>query len=166
MSKQGRQCPASLRRSSRICARRCKSRQAQQGRQVAMGEDVTHPAWMLIVVGTVLAVVGLVWLLAPAVPGLGRLPGDIVIERDNLRIYFPLTTCILLSALLSGIIWLVRVSLRQRRAGCVCGGQHRIVLSNTMRGRCGGGISSTTKLNACTWQLKRHSASNYDAHEH
>ena len=74
-----------------------------------MGEDVTHPAWMLIVVGTVLAVVGLIWLLAPAVPGLGRLPGDIMIERDNFRLYFPLTTCILLSALLSGIVWLVRV---------------------------------------------------------
>ena len=62
---------------------------------------MTHPGWMLIVLGTVLALVGLVWLLAPAIPGLGRLPGDIVIERDNFRFYFPLTTCIVLSVLLS-----------------------------------------------------------------
>ncbi len=67
-----------------------------------------HPAWMLVLVGVLIAVVGLVWLLAPSVPGLGRLPGDIVIERDNFRFYFPLATCIVLSLILTGIVWLVR----------------------------------------------------------
>lgn len=67
-----------------------------------------HPAWLLVIVGLLIAVIGLVWLFAPAVPWLGKLPGDIVIERENFRFYFPLTTCILLSLLLTGIVWLVR----------------------------------------------------------
>lgn len=67
-----------------------------------------HPAWLLIIVGVLIAVIGLVWLFAPAIPWLGKLPGDIVIERENFRFYFPLATCILLSLLLTGIVWLVR----------------------------------------------------------
>ena len=39
---------------------------------------------------------------------LGRLPGDIVIERESFRFYFPLTTLIIVSALLSAILWLIR----------------------------------------------------------
>ena len=67
-----------------------------------------HPAWLLVIVGGLIAAIGVVWLLLPAVPGLGKLPGDVAIERDGLRFYFPLATCILLSLLLSGILWLVR----------------------------------------------------------
>jgi len=67
-----------------------------------------QPAWALIVVGAVLMLVGLVWLLAPQVPWLGRLPGDIVIERKNFRFYFPIVTCIVLSVVLTAIMWLVR----------------------------------------------------------
>lgn len=58
--------------------------------------------------GASIAAVGLLWLLAPSIPWLGRLPGDVVIERKNFRFYFPLTTCVLLSLLLTGILWLVR----------------------------------------------------------
>jgi Protein of unknown function (DUF2905) len=39
--------------------------------------------------------------------GLGRLPGDIVIERDNMSLYFPLVTCLLLSLLFSVVLWVV-----------------------------------------------------------
>jgi len=67
-----------------------------------------QPAWALIVLGAVLVLVGLVWLLAPQVPWLGRLPGDIVIERKNFRFYFPIVTCIVISAVLTAILWLVR----------------------------------------------------------
>ena len=69
---------------------------------------MSHPAWLLIVFGALAIVTGLVWLLAPSIPWLGKLPGDIVVERDNFRFYFPVVTCILLSLLLSGIAWLVR----------------------------------------------------------
>ena len=67
-----------------------------------------HPGWLLVIVGLVIATIGLVWLLAPSVPWFGRLPGDIVIERGNSRFYFPVTTCVMVSLLLSGLMWLVR----------------------------------------------------------
>jgi hypothetical protein len=65
--------------------------------------------WILVILGLVIAGTGLIWILAPSIPWLGRLPGDIRIERENLRFYFPVVTCILLSLLLSAILWLVRV---------------------------------------------------------
>ena len=68
-----------------------------------------HPAWTLVIVGVLLAAVGLVWLFGPSIPWLGKLPGDIAIERENFRFYFPLTTCILLSLLLTGILWVIRI---------------------------------------------------------
>lgn len=61
----------------------------------------------LIVAGIVLLVVGLLWPVISRL-GLGRLPGDFVIERGNFRFYFPLTTSILVSAVLSAIFWLLR----------------------------------------------------------
>lgn len=67
-----------------------------------------HPAWSLIVIGILIVGIGLVWLVAPSMPWLGKLPGDIVIERENFRFYFPIMTCILLSLVLTGIMWLVR----------------------------------------------------------
>ncbi len=67
-----------------------------------------HPAWFLIIVGVLIAGIGVVWLLSPAIPWLGKLPGDIVIERENFRFYFPVVTCIVVSLLLTGIMWLVR----------------------------------------------------------
>ena len=65
--------------------------------------------WALLVLGVVIAGVGLAWLLAPSIPWLGRLPGDIRIERENFRFYFPLVTCLLFSLLLSLVVWLVRL---------------------------------------------------------
>ena len=65
--------------------------------------------WILLVLGLVLAGVGLVWILAPSIPWLGRLPGDIRIERENFRFYFPPVTCLLLSLVLSLAVWLVRL---------------------------------------------------------
>ena len=65
--------------------------------------------WLLLVLGLVLAVAGLVWILAPSIPWLGRLPGDLRIEGENYRFYFPLATCLLLSLALSLILWAVRL---------------------------------------------------------
>lgn len=62
----------------------------------------------LLVFGLVLAVSGLLLMAAGRVPWLGRLPGDIHIERNGFHFYFPLTTCLLLSALLSLVFWLIR----------------------------------------------------------
>jgi len=62
-------------------------------------------ARFLIVLGLVILVVGLLWPYLSKL-GLGRLPGDIVIERENITFYFPLVTCLLLSLFLSLILWL------------------------------------------------------------
>ena len=62
----------------------------------------------LIVFGVILVAVGLALLLVPKIPGLGKLPGDIVIKRENFSFYFPLGTCILISLILSLIFWLFR----------------------------------------------------------
>ncbi len=65
--------------------------------------------WMLVILGLVIAGVGLGLLVAPSIPWLGRLPGDLRIERENFRFYFPLATCLLLSLVLSLIVRLVRL---------------------------------------------------------
>ena len=67
-----------------------------------------HPGWLLINVGLIIAGIGAVWLLAPHIPWLGKLPGDIVVEQENFRFYFPVVTCIVISVVLTGIMWLVR----------------------------------------------------------
>ncbi len=69
---------------------------------------MSNPGWVLLIVGLIIAGIGLVWILVPSVPWLGRLPGDIVIENENSRFYFPVVTCILLSLLLSGVMWVIR----------------------------------------------------------
>jgi len=63
-------------------------------------------ARFLILFGLAILLVGLLWPYLSRI-GLGRLPGDIVIERDNGTFYFPLMTCLILSLLFSSVLWLV-----------------------------------------------------------
>lgn len=58
-------------------------------------------ARMLIIFGVVLALVGGLLLLVGKIPFLGRLPGDIVLRREHWSLYFPLTTSILISIVLT-----------------------------------------------------------------
>ncbi|HZA66610.1 MAG TPA: DUF2905 domain-containing protein [Geminicoccaceae bacterium] len=60
----------------------------------------------LIILGVVLLVAGLLWPWLSRL-GLGRLPGDIVVERENFRLYFPITTSVLISLALSLLLWLL-----------------------------------------------------------
>jgi hypothetical protein len=62
---------------------------------------------LLVVAGIALVIAGLAWPVLKHVP-LFRLPGDVVIDRAGFRFYFPLTTMLLLSALLTLIAWLLR----------------------------------------------------------
>jgi hypothetical protein len=55
----------------------------------------------LMIVGGAMLILGALLSFGPRVPWLGRLPGDIVVERDNFRFYFPITTSILISIVLS-----------------------------------------------------------------
>ena len=63
---------------------------------------------LLLVVGAVIVVLGLVLTFAGRIPWLGRMPGDIVYRRGNFTFYFPLATSIVLSLVLTAILWLVR----------------------------------------------------------
>ena len=62
----------------------------------------------LIIIGVVAIVIGALLTLSGKIPWLGRLPGDISIKNENFSFYFPLTTCILISVVLSFILWLFR----------------------------------------------------------
>ena len=61
----------------------------------------------LIIFGIVLLVIGLTWPWVSRLP-LGRLPGDIIIDRPSFRFYLPVTTMIIVSIMLSLVLWLFR----------------------------------------------------------
>ncbi|MBI3300597.1 MAG: DUF2905 domain-containing protein [Deltaproteobacteria bacterium] len=63
---------------------------------------------LLIALGGLIVVVGAVLLVGEKLPWVGRLPGDIYLKRDHFTFYFPLTTCLLVSALLSLLFFLFR----------------------------------------------------------
>ncbi len=64
-------------------------------------------AKLLVGLGLALVVAGLAWPWLSRLP-LGRLPGDIVIEREHSRFYFPWVSCLVVSAVLSAVSWLFR----------------------------------------------------------
>ena len=59
----------------------------------------------IIAIGIVLVIVGIVVSIAGKAPGFGKLPGDVLIKKENFSFYFPLTTCILISIILSVIMF-------------------------------------------------------------
>jgi hypothetical protein len=60
---------------------------------------------LLLVVGLVIALVGILITSVGKIPWIGKLPGDMLIRRENFTFYFPLTTSILISILLTLIFW-------------------------------------------------------------
>lgn len=63
---------------------------------------------ILIISGCLMAALGIILVFSDKIPWLGRLPGDISIKRENFSFYFPLTTCILISIILSLLFALFR----------------------------------------------------------
>jgi hypothetical protein len=62
---------------------------------------------ILIIIGIILVIVGLLWPWLQKI-GLFRLPGDIAVEKENFKFYFPITSMIIISVILSLIFWLFR----------------------------------------------------------
>jgi len=62
----------------------------------------------LIYLGLVLVALGLIFSFGGKIPWLGHLPGDIYIQRERFTFYFPLTTCILISVIISLVLYLFR----------------------------------------------------------
>ena len=61
----------------------------------------------LIIVGVLLIMIGILWPWVVKLP-IGRLPGDIVINRPGLKVYIPVTTMVLISDIVSLILWLLK----------------------------------------------------------
>ena len=62
---------------------------------------------LLIIIGAVIIVLGLISIVFGKLPWIGRLPGDIVVQRKNITFYFPIVTCIIISLLLTIIFWFI-----------------------------------------------------------
>jgi hypothetical protein len=62
----------------------------------------------LIVIGLIIAAFGVILMLSGKIPWLGKLPGDIYLKKQHFTFYFPLATSILISVILSLILWLLR----------------------------------------------------------
>lgn len=62
---------------------------------------------MLIVLGLIITLTGLLFVFFDKIPWFGRLPGDFSYEGKKVHIYFPLTTCILISLVITFILWLL-----------------------------------------------------------
>ena len=72
-----------------------------------MGPDLQPLGRALILFGVILTGFGVILLVAPKIPWVGRLPGDILIQRERFSFYFPLASCLLASVLLTLLLWLV-----------------------------------------------------------
>jgi len=62
----------------------------------------------LILIGLLITAVGVLFLFSEKIGWIGRLPGDITIRRGNFTVHFPLATCLVISVILSLLIWLFR----------------------------------------------------------
>jgi len=62
----------------------------------------------LLFFGLILVVIGAIFLLWPKIPWIGKLPGDIFFKGEKVSFYFPITTCIIISILLTLLFWLFR----------------------------------------------------------
>ncbi|MDI6729389.1 MAG: DUF2905 domain-containing protein [Thermodesulfovibrionales bacterium] len=70
-------------------------------------DGIQHIGKFLIIMGVVIAAIGGLLMFSGKIPWLGRLPGDIVIQRKDFTFYFPLATSILISILLTIIFWII-----------------------------------------------------------
>lgn len=74
---------------------------------LAWESDLSRIQKILLIIGTGVIIVGLFWPWLTKIP-LGRLPGDIVISKPHLKVYLPITTMILISIVVSLILWILR----------------------------------------------------------
>lgn len=64
---------------------------------------------MLIIIGIVFIVIGVIWYFGGRYLSFGKLPGDIVVKRENFSFYFPIVTCIVISIIISVIAYIIRL---------------------------------------------------------
>jgi len=76
------------------------------GLAVATLPMVDPLARVFIIAGLIFLALGVLLYVSPTIPMLGRLPGDIRIERPGLRVYLPITSCLVISILVSAVLWM------------------------------------------------------------
>lgn len=72
-----------------------------------MPDSLQNLGRLLIITGAIIIVIGGLLMLSGRMPWIGKLPGDIIIQRKNFKFYFPLATSIILSIILTLIFWLI-----------------------------------------------------------
>ncbi|MEW6215103.1 MAG: DUF2905 domain-containing protein [Nitrospirota bacterium] len=72
-----------------------------------MADSIQYIGKFLILLGIIVAAIGGLILISGKIPWIGRLPGDIIIQKRNFTFYFPLATSILLSLILTLLFWLI-----------------------------------------------------------
>jgi hypothetical protein len=72
-----------------------------------MADNIQYIGKFLILLGLIVTTIGGLLLLSGKIPWLGRLPGDILIQKKNFTFYFPLATSILLSIILTLLFWIL-----------------------------------------------------------
>ena len=72
-----------------------------------MAEGIQHVGKFLIILGMIIIAVGGLLLFTGKIPYIGKLPGDILIQKKNYTIYFPLATSIIISLIITLIFWLI-----------------------------------------------------------
>lgn len=73
-----------------------------------MMDSIQYIGRFLVILGIIVAAIGGLLLISGRIPWLGRLPGDIVIQKKNFIFFFPLVTSIILSVILTLIFWIIR----------------------------------------------------------
>ncbi len=73
-----------------------------------MLDNIQYLGKFLLILGIVVALIGVLLIISVKIPWFGKLPGDILIQRKNFTFYFPLATGILLSLLLTLLFWIFR----------------------------------------------------------
>jgi len=72
-----------------------------------MADGIHYIGKFLIIFGIIIVAVGVLLLISVKIPWIGRLPGDIIIQKKNFTFYFPLATSILISVVLTLFFWLI-----------------------------------------------------------
>lgn len=72
-----------------------------------MADGIHYIGKFLIIFGIIIVAVGVLLLISVKIPWIGRLPGDIMIQKKNFTFYFPLATSILISVVLTFLFWLI-----------------------------------------------------------
>lgn len=72
-----------------------------------MSDGTQYMGRFLILTGVIVVVIGVLFLFLGKIPWLGKLPGDVVVQKKNFTFYFPLATSILISIIVTLFLWLM-----------------------------------------------------------